>query len=135
MDTRSVKGFFLASALLASAIIITAYLLLQLLFPEYYFQLFFLVPVFIFGIVNLVHRFLIRASDLQPARFLSRYIGAMGVKLLIYIVFLLVILLADREHALPFLIIFLFSYLVFTIFEVVSILNYLKNKKNNSPIT
>lgn len=129
MDIRSFKGFFLVSAILASALIILTYLLLSFVFPEYYFHLFFLVPLFIFGIINLVHQFLIKASKLNTAQFLSRYIGAMGIKLLIYIMFLLVILLVDRERAVPILIIFLISYLCFTIFEVVSILKYLKNKK------
>jgi F0F1-type ATP synthase assembly protein I len=73
-----------------------------------------------------MHVYLVRASRNDARKFTSKYLGAMGVKLFIYIVFLAVFLALDTEHAVPFLVSFLVCYAVFTLFEVIAILKHLR---------
>ena len=96
--------------------------------PEYYFSLFPLVPFFLFTVTMVVHVFLVRESENDARKFASRYLGAMGLKILIYIVFLVAFLVLDTKRAVPFLISFLVCYASFTLVEVISIMKYQKRK-------
>lgn len=77
----------------------------------------------------MVHVYLIRSSENNPRKFTAKYLGAMGLKMFIYLVFLVVFLFIDRVHAIPFLVSFLVAYAAFTMYEVISILNFLKKDK------
>jgi len=116
--------------LLLLTLVLTAlgYGLFLFVIPESYFTLFPLVPFFVFAVTIVVHVFLVRASENDARKFVSRYLGAMGLKLLIYIVFLITILVLDTKQAVPFLISFLVCYASFTLVEVISILKHLKRK-------
>ena len=85
-------------------------------------------PVFLFAVTVIVHLYLVKASDGDPRKFTPKYLGSMGLKILIYLVFIVVILFVDTASAIPFLVSFLTMYATLTVFEVVSILNTLKNK-------
>jgi len=61
-------------------------------------------------------------------RFIPNFMAATGIKLLIYILFLILLLLLYRSQAIQILISFIIIYLVFTFQEVISVLNYLKNR-------
>ena len=96
------------------------------LIPDSYFPLFPVVPFFLFAVTATVHIYLVRASENDARKFTSRYLGAMGVKLLIYILFLIVFLVLDTIHAIPFIISFLVCYVAFTLVEVIAILKHQK---------
>ena len=81
-----------------------------------------------FSITLVVHIYLVKASGGDARKFTSRYLGAMGIKILIYLIFIIIFLAEDTASAIPFLISFLATYAAMTIFEVISILNTLKNK-------
>ena len=116
--------------LLLLTLLLTAlgYGLFLFVIPESYYPLFPLVPFFVFAVTIIVHIFLVRASENNPRKFASRYLGAMGLKILIYIVFLIAFLILATRHAVPFLVSFLVCYASFTLVEVISILKYLKRK-------
>jgi hypothetical protein len=103
--------------------------LFYFLFEEYYYKLFPVLPLFMFSITLIVHVYLVKASDGNPRKFTSKYLGAMGIKILIYIVFIFVFLAIDTANAIPFLASFLLMYASLTIFEVISILNTMKNNQ------
>ncbi len=117
--------------LLFIALIITAlgYGLFLFLIPQYYFPHFPVIPAFLLLVTIMVHVYLIKSSENNPRKFTSRYLGAMGLKMFIYLVFLVVFLFIDTAHAVPFLVSFLVTYAAFTLYEVISILNYLKKDK------
>ncbi|MCK4989891.1 MAG: hypothetical protein KAS29_05370, partial [Bacteroidales bacterium] len=89
--------------LLLLTLLLTAlgYGLFLFVIPESYYPLFPLVPFFFFAVTIIVHIFLVRASENDPRKFASRYLGAMGLKLLIYIVFLIAFLILATRHAVP----------------------------------
>ena len=117
--------------LLFIALIITAlgYGLFLFFIPQYYFPHFPVIPAFLLVVTIMVHVYLIKSSENNPRKFTSKYLGAMGLKMFIYIIFLVVFLFIDTAHAVPFLVSFLVTYAVFTLYEVISILNYLKKDK------
>jgi hypothetical protein len=120
-----------AITLLFIALVLTAlgYALFLFLIPQYYFAYFPVVPAFLWVVTFLVHVYLIRSSENNPRKFTAKYLGAMGLKMFIYLVFLVVFLFIDRVHAIPFLVSFLVAYAAFTMYEVISILNFLKKDK------
>ncbi|MCK5462568.1 MAG: hypothetical protein V3V53_11835 [Bacteroidales bacterium] len=117
--------------LLFIALIITAlgYGLFLFFIPQYYFPHFPVIPAFLLVVTIMVHVYLIKSSENNPRKFTSKYLGAMGLKMFIYLVFLVVFLFIDTAHAVPFLVSFLVTYAAFTLYEVISILNYLKKDK------
>jgi len=117
--------------LLFIALIITAlgYGLFLFFIPQYYFPHFPVIPAFLLLVTIMVHVYLIKSSENNPRKFTSKYLGAMGLKMFIYLVFLVVFLFIDTAHAVPFLVSFLVTYAAFTLYEVISILNYLKKDK------
>jgi hypothetical protein len=126
---QSIKKFIFTLLLIALIIAALGYGMFLFVIPQHYFPLFPLIPVFLFIVTITVHAYLIKASENNPRKFTASYLGAMAVKMLIYLVFLIVYLFLDTTHAVPFLVSFLASYAAFTTYEVISILNYLKKEK------
>ena len=117
--------------LLFIALVITTlgYGLFLFFIPQYYFPHFPVIPAFLLVVTFTVHIYLIKSSENNPRKFTSKYLGAMGLKMFIYLVFLVIFLFIDTTHAVPFLVSFLVTYAAFTLYEVISILNYLKKDK------
>jgi len=83
---------------------------------------------FFASISALVHFILLKASNYRITKFSTFFMGSVTLKLFMYIIFLVVYVLFDRENAVPFLITFFVFYLAFTIFETISLLIDLKEK-------
>ncbi len=126
---ESQKKFIITLLFIALIITVLGYGLFLFLIPQYYFPHFPVIPAFLMLVTIMVHVYLIKSSENNPRKFTSKYLGAMGLKMFIYLVFLVVFLLLDTANAVPFLVSFLVSYAVFTLFEVISILNFLKKDK------
>ncbi len=123
---ESLRKFGFNLFLLALILTASGYGLFLFVIPESYFLLFPLVPFFLYAVTIIVHIYLVRASENDARRFTARYLGAMGLKMLIYIIFMILFLVLTAEHAIPFLMSFLVCYAAFTLVEVISILKYLK---------
>jgi hypothetical protein len=54
-------------------------------------------------------------------------------KLLLYMTYIMIYLIIYRQHGIPFTVHFLVTYLVFAIFEVASILKFVKNNTGQTP--
>ncbi len=115
-------NLFLLTLVLGAA----GYGLFLFVIPASYFSLFPIVPLFLFVVTLVVHFYLVKASQNDSRKFTSKYLGAMGLKLFIYVIFLAIFLLVDTEHAIPFLVSFLVCYAAFTLVEVIAILKYQK---------
>ena len=125
----SLKKFMLTLLLLTLALMVLGYGLFLYVVPQHYFSYFPVIPAFILVVTLLVHAFLIKDSGNNPRKFTAKYLGAMGLKMFIYLLFLMVILFLDTAHAVPFLICFLVSYASFTTYEVMAILKFLKKDR------
>jgi hypothetical protein len=126
---QSLRKFIVNMLFITVILLMVGYAIFLLLVPQYYFPYFPVIPAFLFVITVLGHGYLIRASGNDPRKFTSKYLGAMGLKMFIYLIFLVVVLFLDTARAVAFLLSFLVTYVTFTVYEVISILNFLKKEK------
>jgi hypothetical protein len=85
----------------------------------------YIVP-FVMLITVAAHAFLIYAVKKGDRTFISKYISASGVKLMIYLAALLIYVFSVGVNVKFVMVIFLISYVGYSIAEVYSILKYLK---------
>lgn len=92
------------------------------------FQSNLLVPLWIFfiGTTFLIHSVLVRVSEKDPKRFVGYFMGITAIKLFGYLIIITVYALLKKEAALGFTLWFLSLYLLYSGFEVVMLLKYLK---------
>jgi len=126
---ESLRRFAFTLIFIALVFTVLGYGVFLFIAPAQYFPYFPVVPAFLLLVTLLVHIYLIRASENDARKFTARYLGAMGLKMFIYLIFLVVVLSIDTARAVPFLVSFLACYAAFTTHEVISILNYLKKDK------
>lgn len=74
----------------------------------------------------IVHFLLLRSADQNPKAFVNLFMGLTAMKLFAYLSFLIIVFLADRDHARAVALYFLVMYLLFTVFEVSSLYRKLK---------
>lgn len=126
--TESLRKYIYRLLILALILTCIGYALFNFFFPAYYFRLFPVLPVFLFAVTIVIHIYLVKASAGDPRKFAAKYLGSMGLKILIYLVFIVIMLLIDTANAIAFLVSFLAIYATLTAFEVISILYTLKNR-------
>lgn len=126
---ESLRRFTFTLIFMAIVITVLGYGVFLFIVPQHYFPYFPVIPAILLLITLLVHFYLIRASENDTRKFTARYLGAMGLKMFIYLIFLVIVLFSDTARAVPFLVSFLVCYAAFTTYEVISILNYLKKDK------
>lgn len=129
MNTEQFRKFTLNLFLLTVLITITGWILFRTVLTDQYFKGFLFLPFLFFGITIALHIYLIKSSQKEIIKFTPRFMGATGIKMLIYIILMVIYLLIDRNHAVSFLICFLICYLIYTAFEIISILKYLISNK------
>jgi len=108
----------------------------ELFFPTKGLLIYYLLPG-IFGLVNiLIYQFIVQTKESTLLKFSNRYLLCTTIKLLGSILFIVIFLLVNKEHAIPFLATFLVTYIVFLIQEIIAILNFFKkNAKTESTQT
>lgn len=116
--------------LLSFTVIISlvAYALFGTVLEKFYLPVFPYLIGFFVSVSLLVHFTLLKASDFRIAKFSTFFMGSITAKLFLYIIFLVIYVLFDKENAVVFLITFFVFYLLFTIFETISLLIDLKEK-------
>ena len=112
----------------AAVLSLVVYGLFTTVLEQFYLPVFPYLIAFFVSISVLVHFILLKASNYRIAKFSTFFMGSVTLKLFMYIIFLVVYVLFDKENAVPFLITFFVLYLVFTIFETISLLIDLKEK-------
>ncbi len=99
-------------------------------FPEKYFTYFYGVILLVCAVTIIFHLLLIKAAASRPLAFMNKFIAFTGIKLLLYLIVIAGYLIIVGIQPVSFVMVFLFSYFIFTSFEVISILEHLK--KNSS---
>jgi hypothetical protein len=120
------KKFIKRGIIIFLILFITGFFLFITILKEYFSFSFPVLLLVIFLITILFHRYLIRSVGESNRKFPAKFLGATGIKMGLYMILIIIYVILDRENAVPFLLVFMIVYLIFTIFEVVSILDYLK---------
>ena len=84
---------------------------------------------FFFAISLLVHRYLLNKAGGQHTKFVNAFLLTTTVKLLLFLAIIVIYVLLNRDDAIGFILTFFIYYLIYTSFEIVSILKYLQNVK------
>ena len=116
-----VQGFFI-TLLLA----VIGYFLFTVVFNPYYQVILPFVLLFIFLFTTVIHAILLMTARKEPKKLVNRFLMLTGLKMMIYLLIMIIYLVISKQDSAPFLLTFLIVYLVFTIFEISSILSYLK---------
>jgi uncharacterized membrane protein len=114
--------------LICSALLVILVLISWFIFPKKYFSP--ALPftfIFFIAITYFGYSFLVRFSRLNIVRFINMYLLITTLKLLLFIAILVIYILLNRKDAVPFGLSFFILYLVYTVFEVISLANYSKN--------
>ncbi len=101
--------------------------LFSTILKTYYLNVF---PFMLAGFLILtvtVHGWLIKALlDKNTFKFGNKFLLSLGVKFLIYFTFVVIYMFSNRDNIVPFIIVFIFLYLIYTTFEVVSLVKTVK---------
>jgi ABC-type polysaccharide/polyol phosphate export permease len=76
-----------------------------------------------------MHAILIKKIDQRPQAFITAFMGLMSAKLFISLILLLVVIYINREVKIPFAILFMLFYTVFTVLSTSVLFRELRSKK------
>ncbi len=124
------KKFIIRGIIIFLILFIAGFFLFITILKEYFSFSFPVLFLTMFLITVLFHRYLIRSAGGSDRKFPVKFLGATGIKMGLYLILIILFVVFDRENAVPFLLVFMIIYVILTIFEVVSVLDYLKITKN-----
>lgn len=124
--TKSLKNFILNLSKLTFILAVIYFVGFYFINKSLFLPVYILIIGFIYILTIIVHYFLLKSSEDRIARFSANFMMTTTFKLLIYIIFLVGYLLLHKENGVKFAVFFLFNYLVYTIFEVYSILKHIR---------
>lgn len=111
-----IRNLFIFSAIIAIIAYVLSISLLNDNFPivAWFLLGFFVIATFLF------HYGLLKSSKGDPKKFVRYYMSATGIKLFVYMLFVIIYALIKRTEAVPFLISFCALYFLYLIFEVIT---------------
>jgi len=127
MNQKHLKNFSLYLSIITVLVTIAGWIVVKTWIPGKYFKGFLIIPLLFFCITLALHWYLLRSSRKEIIKFTPRFIGATGIKMLLYIIIIVIFLLIDRAHAVSFLVWFLFCYFLYTLLEIISLLRFFRS--------
>ncbi len=128
---QAFKRFLLGELLFTAIVALVAYIVFFSFLPQYYLGVFWVLLTLIAMLTAIFHYSIVQVQEKQPGKFATRFIMVTGIKMMIYLVFITSYAFMNPEKAARFLISFLILYLLYTLFEVFSIVRYLKKRNKN----
>ncbi|MDK2977586.1 MAG: hypothetical protein PWP52_300 [Bacteroidales bacterium] len=125
---KAFNKFLIKEAILTVTLGLIALILFRTVLSTYYLPVFWLNLFIIAGLTGILHFSILKVSTEGHSRFSSRFIMISGIKMMIYLVFIVLYALFNPDHAKFFLITFLILYFIYTFFEVLLILKFLNKK-------
>ncbi|MGC9373570.1 MAG: hypothetical protein ACP5DQ_00835 [Bacteroidales bacterium] len=121
---KAFNKFLIKEAILTVSLGVIALILFQTVLSTYYHPVFWLNLFIIAVLTGILHFSILKVSTEGYSRFSSRFIMISGIKMMIYLVFIVLFALFNPDHAKFFLITFLILYFIYTFFEVLLMLKY-----------
>ena len=119
------KKFIIRGIIISLILFIAGFFLFMTILKEYFSISFPVLLLVMLLITILFHRYLVGSVGESNKKFPAKFLGATGIKMGFYLILIIIYVVFNRESAVPFLLVFIIIYLILTIFEVVSILNYI----------
>ena len=130
MMNNKVLKFVLFLILISLFLFFLGMIILQNIIPD--FNIINLAGIIaLFLIVTLIfHILLVNSSKKRVNKFVQRFLTFTSAKLLLYLIIIVAYIFLNKENAVPFLVIFLILYMIYTFFEIFSILKYIKSNSS-----
>lgn len=122
------KYFLLKISLLSFIILALATALFSTVLKSLHFTAYPYQVLLIALVTTIGHLWIVKAAGQNTMKFTTAFMASVTLKLMVYLTFMLVYLLYDHSQVIPFVLSFMALYITFTIFEVVQVLNIIKNK-------
>lgn len=124
------KSFLLKSTILTVIVLILGAILYYTVFNQFYRSILPGILAFFYILTNLVHAYLLNIAGKSGSRFTAQYMAISFIKMFFYLAVVIVFVITNKEDAKIFLVNFLLLYVVYTIFEVYEISNFVRQLKN-----
>ncbi len=124
------KFFLVKSTVLTVIVLILGAILYSTVFNQLYRPILPGVLAFFYILTNLVHAYLLNIAGKSSSRFTSQYMVISFLKMFFYLAVVIVFVIINKEDAKIFLVNFLLLYVVYTIFEVYEISNFVRQIKS-----
>lgn len=125
-EIKEFNRWILLITMLSYAIITGVF---NFIFPEQFHWSLLVAPALLATVTILLHRKLLLSSLGRPQRFINMFMAATGIKLMLYLFFILAYVLLYTDYAIPFIVIFFTLYITYTFLEIVNLLKFLKTLK------
>ena len=123
---------FLRTLVVVTLIVIALSFVLFSIIPAWYYPpVYPFLLAFFFLATLIVYHYMLKSLEKRPASFVNVFLLTTMLKLLLYMVFMVVYSLFNREVARPFIVAFFILYVIYTVLEVISILKVNKYVGNN----
>jgi hypothetical protein len=122
----SFKSFFIKLSLFSIFSLSILLLWQQFASPRFQTNLNWLIWIFFITTTALIHIVLVKASEESPKKFVTSFLALTGLKLFTYLIIILIYALFKRQAALGFVVFFLAMYLLYSMFEIITLLRHFK---------
>ena len=125
---KPLQRFLVQQLYLTIVIYVLGFVAFYYMFPNHFNTFFIFLPLIFYVIMGVFHGTLIAASLKPMKKFPSSFLAVFGAKILVLLVFIITYAYFNPSIAVPFLISFLFLYVVYTAFEITMLFRYLKQQ-------
>lgn len=127
---KAILGYIFQSLVISLVLALSYFSFYTYGYPQFYTASIYYLIAIVFAVNVLFHSFLVYTAQKNNQAFVRRFLASTMLKLLVYLMVMLVMILFGNPQMKIVLISFLLMYIVFTVHEVYSIMEFLK--KNGS---
>lgn len=124
--SKALKSFLVHLVYLTLIVYAVGFAVFKFVYPSDFYTFFAFLPLIFYAVNTVFHGTLVQASYLELRKFTQRFLIVFGIKIMLLLAFIITYAYFNPEKAVPFLITFFLHYLVYTTFEIVSIVRYQK---------
>ncbi len=128
--STEVRKFVLGGLLIAVIITLIGAVLFTTVLNAYYLPVFPYLLAFVVGISILIHSILIRAVKKNQQKFFANYVLTFAIKFFAYLSLIVIYFFVVKKDLITFSVAVVFLYVVFSFYEVRSLITFIKRFKN-----
>ncbi len=128
------KSYIINILSISIVLSVLAFILFYFVLQQYYLQIFPVMILFFIFTNIAIHYILTKAGNKNIRQFSTYFMASIGLKLLVYMMFIITYVLMNRANATNFVIQFFALYLVYTIYETQSMSKTVRNKHNSNDV-
>ncbi len=122
----SLRSFYISLAIFSLAVLGALLLFQHYASARFQTSFFWIIWAFFVGSTALIHFILTKAAEQDPKKFVNYFMGITALKLFTYLIIIMVFGLLNRDNAIGFIICFLITYFLYSIFEVATLMKHFK---------